>query len=35
MRSSTMQRYAEAAGFTRFDILPVETDFFRFYRLDG
>lgn len=35
MRSSTMQRYAEQAGFTRFEILPVETDFFRFYRLDG
>ncbi len=35
MRSSTMRQYAEAAGFTRFQILPVETDFFRFYRLDG
>jgi SAM-dependent methyltransferase len=35
MRSATMRRYAEDAGFTRFEILPVETDFFRFYRLDG
>lgn len=35
MRSATMKRYAEEAGFTRFEILPVETDFFRFYRLDG
>jgi 2-polyprenyl-3-methyl-5-hydroxy-6-metoxy-1,4-benzoquinol methylase len=35
MRSSTLRRYAEEAGFTRFEILPVETDFFRFYRLNG
>lgn len=35
MRSSTMRRYAEEAGFTRFEILPIETDFFRFYRLNG
>ncbi len=35
MRSTTMRSYAEQAGFTRFEILPVETDFFRFYRLDG
>jgi 2-polyprenyl-3-methyl-5-hydroxy-6-metoxy-1,4-benzoquinol methylase len=35
MRSATMRKYAEDAGFTRFEILPIETDFFRFYRLDG
>lgn len=35
MRSATMRQYAEDAGFTRFEILPVETDFFRFYRLEG
>jgi 2-polyprenyl-3-methyl-5-hydroxy-6-metoxy-1,4-benzoquinol methylase len=35
MRSSTMRRFAEEAGFTRFEILPIENDFFRFYRLDG
>lgn len=35
MRSSILRGYAEEAGFTRFEILPVETDFFRFYRLNG
>jgi hypothetical protein len=33
MRSSTVRRYAEEAGFSGFEILPVENDFYRFYRL--
>jgi SAM-dependent methyltransferase len=33
MRPSTLRSYAEAAGFSRVDILPIENDFFRFYRL--
>jgi 2-polyprenyl-3-methyl-5-hydroxy-6-metoxy-1,4-benzoquinol methylase len=33
MRPSTMRRYAAEAGFARCDILPIEHDFFRFYRL--
>lgn len=33
MRSETLHRYAEQAGFKRVDVLPVEHDFFRFYRL--
>jgi 2-polyprenyl-3-methyl-5-hydroxy-6-metoxy-1,4-benzoquinol methylase len=33
MRPSTLRSYAEAAGFARVDILPIENDFFRFYRL--
>jgi 2-polyprenyl-3-methyl-5-hydroxy-6-metoxy-1,4-benzoquinol methylase len=33
MRSDTVRRYAEEAGFSRFDILPIENDFYRFYRL--
>ena len=35
MRSSTLRSYAEQAGFTRFEVLPIEHDFFRFYRLNG
>jgi SAM-dependent methyltransferase len=35
MRESTVQRYAEDAGFTRFEVLPIENDFWRFYRLTG
>jgi SAM-dependent methyltransferase len=35
MRPSTLQEYAEAAGFTRFEVLPIENDFWRFYRLEG
>jgi SAM-dependent methyltransferase len=35
MRESTVQRYAEAAGFTSFEVLPIENDFWRFYRLRG
>lgn len=33
MRRSTFRRYAAEAGFQRVDELPVENDFFRFYRL--
>jgi len=35
MRRATFHRYAEAAGFSRVDELPVEHDTFRFYRLTG
>jgi SAM-dependent methyltransferase len=33
MRPGTLRRYAEGAGFTRVEILPIENDFWRFYRL--
>jgi 2-polyprenyl-3-methyl-5-hydroxy-6-metoxy-1,4-benzoquinol methylase len=33
MRTDTMRGYAEQAGFTGFDVLPIENDFFRFYLL--
>jgi len=33
MRESTMRRYATEAGFQAVDVLPVEHDFFRLYRL--
>jgi 2-polyprenyl-3-methyl-5-hydroxy-6-metoxy-1,4-benzoquinol methylase len=33
MRPSTMREYATKAGFSKFEILPIEHDFFRFYRL--
>jgi 2-polyprenyl-3-methyl-5-hydroxy-6-metoxy-1,4-benzoquinol methylase len=33
MRPATLRRYAEAAGFTRFDVLPIEHDVFRLYLL--
>jgi hypothetical protein len=33
MRSDTMRRYADEAGFARCDVLPVESDFWRFYLL--
>jgi SAM-dependent methyltransferase len=33
MRQSTMKGYAEAAGCSNVEILPIEHDFFRFYRL--
>jgi ubiquinone/menaquinone biosynthesis C-methylase UbiE len=33
MRPSTLRRYATEAGFRSVEILPVENDFFRFYRL--
>jgi 2-polyprenyl-3-methyl-5-hydroxy-6-metoxy-1,4-benzoquinol methylase len=33
MRADTVRRYAEEAGFREFDVLPIENDFYRFYRL--
>jgi hypothetical protein len=33
MRADTVQRYAEEAGFSGFEVLPIENDFYRFYRL--
>jgi 2-polyprenyl-3-methyl-5-hydroxy-6-metoxy-1,4-benzoquinol methylase len=33
MRPDTLRRYAEAAGLERVDILPIEHDSWRFYRL--
>lgn len=33
MRAATVRRYAEDAGFNGFDVLPIENDFYRFYRL--
>jgi len=33
MRPDTLRRYGEQAGFSDLDVLPVENDFFRFYRL--
>ena len=34
MRTETLRGYAEEAGFTGFEVLPIENFFFRFYRLD-
>ena len=33
MRPDTLRAYASEAGFERVEILPIENDFFRFYRL--
>ncbi|MGH2920842.1 MAG: class I SAM-dependent methyltransferase [Gaiellaceae bacterium] len=33
MRAGTVRRYAEAAGLRGFEVLPIENDFYRFYRL--
>jgi len=33
MRPATLRRYAEEAGFRSVEVLPIENDFFRFYRL--
>ena len=33
MRPATLQRYANDGGFTRVEILPIQNDIFRFYRL--
>jgi ubiquinone/menaquinone biosynthesis C-methylase UbiE len=35
MRPSTLRGYASEAGFAEVAILPIENDFFRFYRLRG
>ncbi|MEA2558421.1 MAG: hypothetical protein QOG88_1959 [Actinomycetota bacterium] len=34
MRRSTFERYAKEAGFEAVEVLPIEHDFLRFYRLD-
>ena len=34
MRESTFRRYAEEAGFGKVDVVPIEHDFWRFYRLE-
>ena len=33
IRPSTLRAYAQSAGFRDIDVLPIENDFFRFYRL--
>jgi SAM-dependent methyltransferase len=33
MRADTVRDYAAAAGLTGFEVLPIENDFYRFYRL--
>jgi hypothetical protein len=33
MRTETVQGYADGAGFSSFEVLPIENDFWRFYRL--
>jgi hypothetical protein len=33
MRPDTLRRYAQEAGFLGVEILPIEHDFWRFYRL--
>ena len=33
IRADTVRRYAEEAGFGGFEVLPIESDFWRFYRL--
>jgi SAM-dependent methyltransferase len=35
MRAHTVDEYARAAGFARVEVLPIEHDFWRFYRFSG
>jgi hypothetical protein len=35
MREATVRTYAQEAGFAEFEVLPIENDFWRFYRLSG
>jgi SAM-dependent methyltransferase len=35
MRVHTVEEYARAGGFARFEVLPIEHDFWRFYRMSG
>jgi SAM-dependent methyltransferase len=35
MRAPTLRRYAQDAGFADIEVLPIENDFWRFYRLVG
>jgi hypothetical protein len=34
LRADSVRELAAEAGFTRFEVLPVDNDFFRLYRLD-
>jgi 2-polyprenyl-3-methyl-5-hydroxy-6-metoxy-1,4-benzoquinol methylase len=34
MRAETVRRYAREAGFSGFEVLPIENEFFRLYRLE-
>jgi hypothetical protein len=34
LRADTVRELAEEAGYARVDVLPVDNDFFRLYRLD-
>jgi hypothetical protein len=33
MRPETVERYARDAGFGSFEVLPIENELYRFYRL--
>jgi hypothetical protein len=33
MRAKTVKSYSEKAGFGKFEILPIKSDFYRFYRI--
>ena len=35
MRADTVEAYARGGGFTEFEVLPIEHDVFRLYRLRG
>jgi hypothetical protein len=35
MRPATLRAYAQEAGFRDIEILPIDNDFWRFYRLVG
>ncbi len=35
MRPNTLRHYATEAGFTGFEVLPIQNDMFRFYRIEG
>ena len=35
MRESTFRGYAEEAGFGKVEVVPIEHDFWRFYRLEA
>jgi hypothetical protein len=35
LRASTLARWADAAGFTGFDVLPIDNPFWRFYCMRG
>ncbi len=35
LRTATLERYAAEAGFASVEVLPIDHDMFRFYRLRG